>query len=189
VLGPAREGWPELLGEVVEALVGARRSLRAAALVDDPAAEILHAAGVLSTACAGSGGGGSVISAPALLECGVDVDGSLQISEGGVAQSDVRVSGDLLAMGPRSAITGGEIVVGGRLRTRRLAGDSARPLVITLLGAAEVSEPLRAESMDKGVEVRALGRTLRAPKRLEDVVVVVVADGPLLVAKGKKVKT
>jgi hypothetical protein len=189
VLGPAREGWPELLGEVATSLEAARRSLRGAALVDDPAAEIAHAADVLRTACVGSGGGGSVMSAPALHECGVEVDGTLRIGEAGIAHCDLRVSGDVLATGPRSAITGGEVVLGGRLRARRLSGDSARPLSIALLGAADVSEPLRVDEMDKGVEIRALGRTLRAPKRLKDVAVVVGTEGPQLLAGGKPVKT
>ncbi len=187
-VGTVRSDWPMLFGSVADALVRARRGLAGAALIDDPVGEITRAAEVLAAAFQGERAPvPAVLRVARLDESVVDASGSLHVTESGVVESDLEVGGDLFVMAPRASVRGGVLAVGGRLRARRLTCDKRRPLRVELRASTGVREPLRAEQVDRGVEIRVLGERFTPTRRLREVTVVIERGRPLLLAEGVRV--
>jgi hypothetical protein len=154
--------------------MGARRGLAGAALIVEPVGEITHAAEVLADAFQGERAPvPSVLRVARLDESVVDASGSLHVTESGVVESDLEVGGDPFVMAPRACVRGGVLAVGRRLRARRLTCDKRRPL--------------RAEQVDRGLEIRILGERFTPTRRLREVTVVIQRGRPLLLAEGVRV--
>lgn len=119
-----------------------------------------------------------------LDESVVDAWGAVPVTASGVVESDLEVGGDLFVMAPRATVLGGVLAVGGRLRALRLTCDRRRPLRIELRAGSGVREPLRAEQVDRSVEIGVDGECFTATRRLREVAVVVDRGRPLLLAGG-----
>ena len=107
--------------------------------------------------------------------CDIRAAGSLRFVGAGASDCDIDVDGDLIALGPESAIRSGLLHVGGRLWVRELAGrEGARLRVV--MGLRRGEDLVRAAVVQPGVDIVACGELLRFDRLHADVQIAIV-DG------------